>query len=73
VEGTTKLHETSFPLMGAPGEDLGSVKDAGAVATRRVTDTGGVDEIGVGFSAGRVPGLRFGGVFAVDVYGYPLG
>lgn len=73
TEGASTLHETTLPLMGAPGEDLGSAKDAGAAYTRRSTDQGGVDVVSVSFSGGRVPGLRFGSVFAADVYGYPLG
>jgi hypothetical protein len=73
VEGTSKLHETTFPLIGVPGEDLGSAKDAGAAATRRTNGKGGVDVIGLGYSGGATAGLRYGGIFATDVYGYPLG
>jgi hypothetical protein len=65
-----EMHETTFPLISAPGEDLGSAKDAGAAYLRRVTAQGGVDELSVTFSGGRLPGLRFGTVFAADVYGY---
>jgi hypothetical protein len=73
TEGTSMLHETPFPLIGAPGEDLGSAKDAGAAYTLRTTEQGGVDRVSVSFSGGRPPGLRFGSVFATDVYGYPRG
>jgi hypothetical protein len=73
VEGTSKLHETTFPLIGVPGEDLGAVQDAGAASTRRTNAQGGVDVVGIGYSGGPTTGLRFGSVFATDVYGYPLG
>ncbi|MDQ1513253.1 MAG: hypothetical protein QOC59_1095, partial [Microbacteriaceae bacterium] len=64
------VHETSFPLAGAPGEDLGSVRDAGGAYGRALAG-GGVDLVAVTFSAGPRAELRFGTVFASDTYGYP--
>ena len=65
-------YATSFPVAAAPGEDLGSVPDAGAAFTRVLDeDTGGVDEVQLTFSAGPVAGLQFGPVLARTTYGQP--
>lgn len=65
------VHETSFPLAGAPGEDIGSVVDAGAAYSRATDENGASVEVVRTFSEGPVAGLRFGTVFASDTYGYP--
>jgi hypothetical protein len=70
-EGGSVVHETSFPLAGAPGEDLGAVRDAGAAYGRALNGSGGVDLTSVKFSAGPRTGLGFGTVIATDTYGYP--
>lgn len=69
-EGTVTIHETGFPLSGAPGEDLGSVRDAGAAYGRAVSG-GDVLQVTQTYSGGPTQGLRFGTLFATDTYGYP--
>lgn len=65
------VHRTSYPLVGAPGEDVGAVRDAVAAFGRGATPDGGSGSYALGDGRGPVAGLRFGSVFTPDVHGYP--
>lgn len=69
-EGDAVTHSTSWPYVSAPGEDRGTVPDAGLLFTRTVIG-GSVSDRTLGFSGGAVTGMRYGTVLAADVYGYP--
>ena len=71
LEGGSAVHESTYPQVGAPGEDIGSVKDAGAAYSRGQTPAGDRALTTVTFGRGAVAGLRFGTVLAADTYGYP--
>jgi len=71
IEGGQRIHESTFPLAGAPGEDVGTVRNAGAAYSRGTTPDGDRDLITVNYGRGPVTDLRFGSVLATDTYGYP--
>lgn len=61
-------HVTSYPLAGAPGEDVGTVRNAGAVYGRDSSSTDAQLSV-LHYSRGPVTDLRFGSVLASYIFG----